>query len=273
VKWRKLLVIKSQNTGENCQAVSNIIRYWNSELLCSPESSTSHADPDLAYLDNLIEKRVLSNILTCHVQQYQKRCLDIGAGYGRFAPTFLQFYEDIVLLEAAEKIYEQLLTLWQKSNAILCQLGTFESFDDEQKFDLIFASGVLYLYDDEMLYRFLTKSRSMLAQAGLLILRDFVSEPPKVTKSAYVEDGFCYYRSPEFWTNVAQVYTLDLLEVRRSKPHLGLLRNSRVLKILRLLRVKKWIRHDRVIGAAIRFGDWQLTGKGVQTVYLVMRAK
>lgn len=263
---------ESRNLAKNSQTISNIIRYWNSEMLCSPESSTSHADPDLVYLDNVIEKRVLNDILTCHIQETHRRCLDVGAGYGRFVPIFKKFYAEIVLLEAAKKIYKELHSLWQNSEGVSCHSRLFESFTDEQKFDLIFASGVLYLYDDDMLHQFLKKSRTMLAKTGLLILRDFVSEPSQVTKSTYVENGFCHYRSSQFWAEVAQVYDLDLIEVQRSKPRLSFLRNHRIYGLFRRFRLTSVLRHSNVANIAMKLGEWQqYASHEVQTVYLIMR--
>ena len=92
--------------------ISNIIEYWNSELLCSLESSTSHADPDLAYLDNIIENRELRRILSQYRDEKEGKCLDVGAGYGRFTGTFLSCFDEIVLLEAAPEIFSRLQSLW-----------------------------------------------------------------------------------------------------------------------------------------------------------------
>jgi ubiquinone/menaquinone biosynthesis C-methylase UbiE len=75
-------------------------------MLCSLESSTSHADPDLAFLDNVIEKRKLHELLAHQLHNRGGSCLDIGAGYGRFVPVFQDYFARIVLLEAAERIFK-----------------------------------------------------------------------------------------------------------------------------------------------------------------------
>ncbi len=254
--------------------IKNIINYWNRELLCSFESSTSHADPDLSYLDNIIENNILTGILKefkkYHIKQ--GKCIDVGAGYGRFTPTLKNFFEDIVLLEAAERIYKRLESLWKFDNSVKCKYGTFEAYENGKKYDLIFASGLLYLYDEEMVQQFLKKGRNMLAKDGLLIIRDFVAEPQKVIKSGYVEGSFCYYRAPYFWKGVAPPFKFEVLQIVRAKPKLSFLRNRKMLNLLRNFQASKLLRNHNIAKAAMIFGSRQLAGKGIQTVYIVMRA-
>lgn len=254
------------------QMLSNIVKYWNSALLCSPESSTSHADPEIAFLDNMIENRVLRDVLGSCAKENVRRCLDVGAGYGRFVLTFQEFYPEIVLLEAADRIYNHLLSQWQNEECVSCKFGTFESFEDGQSYDLIFASGILYLYDDNMTSRFLDKSRAMLMPKGLLILRDFIAEPSRVTKSQYVKDGFCYYRSADFWDDAAHSSGFEILQINRSKPRLTLLRHPRIVRVFRRLHVMESLGHPRFADLAMKFGNWRLTGSAIHTTYLVMRA-
>jgi len=262
-----------KKNGNPSTEIEKIVSYWNTNLLCSRESSTSHACPDLAYLDNAIENRLLQRILTDrHARNIaQRRCLDVGAGYGRFVPTFHQFYADIVLLEAADSIYSKLFSLWGHMANVSFALSTFERLEDEREFDLIFASGVLYLYDDGMLQRFIEKCRNLLAKTGLLILRDFVATPPRVTKSAYVENVSCHYRSLQFWHDCASPWGFEPLRVYRSKPHLTFLRRSRVLSALRRLRLSRSLRYPMSVATAERFGNWKISGNEIHTVYLVMR--
>lgn len=259
--------------SESHKKLLNIIKYWNTDLLCSLESSTSHADPDLSYLDNVIENRLLQNLLSEYRQEKCDKCLDVGAGYGRFAPTFLKFFSETVLLEAADQIFSKLLDLWKNEKSIDCKSGTFESFEEETGFDLIFSSGVLYLYDDEMVYQFLEKAKRSLNKQGLLILRDFVAEPERVMKSAYVENGSCCYRSPQFWSDTASSLGFPMLQILRSKPRLAFLRNMKVLRLLRLLHLSVWLRSPITIDAAMRFGNMRMKGNDIQTVFIVMRAR
>ena len=247
-----------------------IIDYWDEALLCSLESSTSHADPDLSYLDNEIENRILEELLSKLAENHH-RCMDIGAGYGRFAGLFHRLYAQAILLEPASKIFERLDGLWGTVPGIECLNSDFESYEDSAGFDLLFTSGVLYLYDDKMLKNFLQKAISMLKNNGVLIIRDFVSIPAKKVKSKYVKNGFCYYRSLKYWDAISKNLAVSLVEVRRSKPPLFWLRNRYSLSILRLLGIKKIYRHQIITNTAIRFGNKGIDLGSVQPVFIVLK--
>ena len=255
------------------EQLSGIIDYWNEEGLCSKESSTSHADPDVAYLDNAIENRVLEQILDSYAVG-RCRCLDVGAGYGRFTELLHRFYSEVVLLEAAEQIYSRLVKLWDGRPGIRCHKSVFESYVDGEKYDLIFASGVLYLYSDEMLYAFAKKAVSMLTKDGLFVLRDFLSvQKPQVSKSNYVKDGFCYYRMHQFWIKFATRFGLELRLIKRSKPRISLLRCRRTLRIMKKLRLKWFYRCRPVISSLMHLGSFRIGGRGIQTVFIAMSVK
>ena len=258
-------------TAVHERKASRIVNYWNRELLCSLDSSTSHADPDLACLDNVVENCVLREVLARWTTENCQRCLDIGAGYGRFVPTFRQFYSQIILLEAAEQIYERLRMLRQCDGNTKCYNSLFESFKDEREYDLLFASGVIYLYDDDMLSRFVGKAATMLRRGGLLILRDFVADPSRIIQSSYVQGGHCHYRTPQFWRDLARASRFEFLEIRRSKPRLALVRNPRLLSVLRRLRMIQWLRYSVVAAAAQRAGSFRLHGGHIHPVFLAMR--
>jgi hypothetical protein len=204
----------------------------------------------------------------------RRKCLDVGAGYGRFAELFRGFYSEVVLLEAAERIYDKLVKLWSDQPGIRCHKSDFESYVDENKYDLIFASGVLYLYSDKQLYAFAKKAVSMLTKEGLFVLRDFLSmQEPQVCKSNYIKDGFCYYRTPKFWMNFATNFGLELRLIKRSKPRICLLRYRRVLRIMKKLRLKWFYRCRPVISSLMHLGCFRISGKEIQTVFIVMSVK
>ncbi|MCP4607829.1 MAG: methyltransferase domain-containing protein [Planctomycetes bacterium] len=202
------------------------------------------------------------------------KCLDVGAGYGRFTELLRRFYSEVVLLEAAERIYDKLVKFWSDRKGIRCHKSVFESYVDEEKYDLIFASGVLYLYSDEMLYAFAQKAVSMLTKEGLFVLRDFLSvQEPQMCKSNYVKDGFCYYRTPQFWTNFATRFGLELRLIKRSKPRICLLRYRQVLRIMKKLRLKWCYRCRPFISSLMHLGNFRIGGTGIQTVFIVMSVK
>ena len=258
-----------QQTGQTKR--SRIIEYWDGALLCSPESSTSNADKDVAFLDNAIEHQVLER----HLRAWGgpgRRCLDIGAGYGRFTDLFTRFYESVVLLEGSPRIYEALCQQWGSHEQVQCHRTEFEGFEDDKKFDLIFASGVLYLYDEDMLGEFVDKAVAMLNPGGLFVLRDFVAiDKPLVLESNLVTEGSCYYRTPEFWQGLAAERNLKWLEIAASKPLLRLLRSRGVLRVLRRIRLKKLLRNSLVINSICAGGDYRLRGDGYHTVFMGMQ--
>lgn len=248
-----------------------IIEYWNKASLCSRESSTSHADPDLAYVDNRIENIILGRCLRRWAGP-RGRCLDIGAGLGRFAELLTDLYPKVMLLEPASSIYESLVEQWQLKEGIQCYDTDFESYQDKEPYDLVFASGVLYLYADDMLRQFVEKVSSMLAHDGLFVVRDFISLPePHITKSTYVRGGFCYYRTPAFWEQVAKSLKFKFLGITRSKPGVAWLRAARTLRILESLRLKRLCRSTPVWYSLLRCGDFRVVPQGIQTVFVGMR--
>ncbi len=250
---------------------SSIIDYWNKALLCSRESSTSHADPDLAHLDNAIENQVLEELLSAHPFR-RRRCLDVGAGYGRFTDLFRRYYSRVVLLEPAERIFAELAGLWREEAGVECQDVPFELYVDSYPFDLIFTSGVLYLYDDDMLDSFAQKAISMLSDNGRFVVRDFVAVPDRhVVASHYVQHGHCYYRTPQFWYSMANRLGLQVLEIRRSKPSLALLRNGWTLSLLQRLGLKRICRHRLAARIAMRIGSFRTDSRGIHTVFIAMR--
>ncbi|MFC1997629.1 class I SAM-dependent methyltransferase [Chloroflexota bacterium] len=260
------------NVRNNGKERDKIIQYWNYALLCSLESSTSHTHPDLAYLDNAIENHVLAALLDDWMEKSRIRCLDVGAGYGRFANLFRQNYLETVLLEPAERIFSKLSELWSGTPNIRCVNKDFELYSTEDKYDLIFVSGVVYLYRDSLLDEFMRKATSMLTDGGLLVFRDFISESqPQIIKSSYINDSFCYYRTIEFWINYAKLHKVKLLDIKRSKPQLSWLRNSRTIKVLSKFKLTRLYRNAFFINAIIHLGNFKIDRGGLQTVYIGMK--
>ncbi|MFP4057186.1 MAG: class I SAM-dependent methyltransferase [Candidatus Brocadiia bacterium] len=249
-----------------------IIRYWDSALLASPHASTSHAHPDVAWLDNAIEQRRLARLLG-RLGGPRRRCLDVGAGYGRFAPLFRRLYARVVMLEPAARLYADLVRRWGDAPAVRCIQQAFEAYTDPEPFDLVFASGVLYLYDDAMARAFAGKAAGMLAPRGLLVLRDFLGLPgPRVVPSAYVEGAQCHYREPAFWERLGQEAGLEVLAVERSKPRLALLRRGTLAAGLGRLGLTRALRCRLAARCAELGGSFSLRRPGVHTVFLALGA-
>jgi len=259
------------NTSADGNDARKVIEYWNSARLCSREASTSHADPDLAWLDNLVELSVLEQ----RVQGWglrRGRVLDIGAGYGRFTPLFLKIASEVILLEAADSIYHTLAETWGSQARVACCHTDFETYYDDQPFSLVFTSGVLYFYSDEMLRRFLAKAVVMLVGGGLLVIRDFVSAPQVCVKeSAYVKGAHCYYRTSDFWRKAATSHGMELLEITRSKPRCSWVRDSRILRLMGLLHLRRYLRSRPAASLMRTLGSLRLGSTGIQTVFIAMK--
>jgi SAM-dependent methyltransferase len=251
---------------------SRIIAYWNQSLLSSPVSSTSHADPDLASVDNAVENRRLGRLIDAHAGSTRAWCLDVGAGYGRFTALFLRRYTRVTLLEAAARIFATMEANWGMIERVECLQRDFESLDEDRLYDLVFTSGVLYLYPDEMVAEFGKKVQRLLAAQGLFVARDFISRPKPVTvPSAYVEGNSCYYRTPQFWAALAANLDLELLAIVSAKPRLAFLRRSRVRSVLRRLKLTRLLRSRHAARLADRLTSGQTLAAGVHTVFIVMR--
>jgi SAM-dependent methyltransferase len=250
--------------------LDRIIKYWDSAQLSSPESSTSHADPNLAFLDNAVEHENLRRLLRAN-SAGGELCLDVGAGLGRFTMLFREFYERVVLLEGAPSLFDRLQERWKDTPGVSCVGDIFEGYEPNQRFNLVFASGVLYLYNDEMLTDFFRRACAVLSNGGLIVLRDFLTSKPQRYTSQYVEDGWCHYRTHEYWSGVALRHGLELLEISRTRPAASLLRDSRMRALLTRLRAARVYRNATLIRIVRRFGSYRLGGRKIHPVFITMR--
>lgn len=209
-----------------------ILDYWNKDGLCSKDSPTSHADPFFVKIDNYFETRQLSGFIID--LSTKERALDIGAGYGRLSKVLAEHFKHVVALEGADRIFAVLEHEMKSLDNVIPVNGVFEHLAvREGQFDLILASGILYLYNDKMVKSFLTEVKKNLMPNGILILRDFVVQGRRIEKkSAYVEDGVCYYRNYKFWNDLADSYNLKVYRYVKTKPDLSFLRNARIAKII-----------------------------------------
>lgn len=251
--------------------VERIVRYWDTAGLCSPESSTSHGDPDLAWLDNEWEARILMQALNDE-DLPKRRLLDVGAGLGRFVPIFKQLAHESQLLEPAPSLYRALYQRCQGIPGIVCAQQRFEAFESQCLFDIIFTSGVLYLYNDQMVDRFVSRAAGLLSGRGLFIVRDFVVSPNAVVlPSRYVSDGYCYYRPEGFWKHVGEAHDLKLMACTRSKPDARFLRDRRVIGVLQRLKMKRWLRSRLVADLILRLSLRRQKPRAVQSVFILLR--
>jgi SAM-dependent methyltransferase len=249
-----------------------IIDYWDKARLCSPESSTSQGDPAVKLLENRLELRRLRQILDRH--KVGGRALDVGAGYGRFAPLLIEYVRQLVMIEPAEALFQSLRHAWSQDERVRTEPVSLEEYHDERPFDFVLASGVIYLYDDAMTLEFFNRAKRCLKPGGLFVARDFLIDGGngvRVHDSTYVPGAKCHYRSIDFWRQAALQASFKLIDFQPSRPLLSLFDNPRWARILGKLRLKWLLRLPSAVSVAEFFGRWKSTRKTPEPYYIVMR--
>lgn len=257
--------------------IRKILDYWNKDGLCSKDSPTSHADPFLVKIDNYFETRQLTNFITGS-STINERALDIGAGYGRLSRVLAEHFQQVVALEGADRIFAVLEQKMKPFENVVSICGFFEDLADkwEYQFDLILASGILYLYNDEMVNSFFEGVKNNLSANGTLFLRDFVVNGEMIyEKSAYVQDGTCYYRNRSFWNDLADRYGMKMCKLVKSKPDLSFLRNPCIMKFIDFFVLSEFLLQriavDRNYNRFINSREYFTKTDHIYTVFIVMK--
>jgi len=258
------------------EELRKILDYWNKDGLCSKDSPTSHADPFQTKIDNYFETRQLTEFIS--KLPAKERALDIGAGYGRFAKVLAGYFKNVVAVEGADRIFTVLEQEMNPFDNVISIRGSFESLADkwENKFDLILASGILYLYNDEMVNSFFEAVKKNLSPNGVLILRDFVVKGERINKkSVYVQNGNCYYRDQIFWNDFTNQYGMKMYKFVKSKPDLRFLRNPIVTKTIKLFHFTEFLL--RAITAGFKYNNFIDARESftktdcIYTIYMVIK--
>jgi len=231
--------VKQLTTGN---IIEDIVKYWDTAGLSSPDSSTSKKSRYIASLDNFVESRLLSDIIHEYCEpaaknKIQMRGVDIGAGLGRFSIVLAQHLPIVHALEPAESLFEKLTERCRNNRKIQTFNTSLESFVFSEPYDIAIVSGILYLYSDEMVCDFLKELSSMMKSEGIIIIRDFIVQNGGIMKkSSYIKNGYCYYRNREYWIATAQKNKLNCLETFRATPHLSPLIN-RIIQLFGISRI------------------------------------
>jgi SAM-dependent methyltransferase len=99
------------------------------------------------------------------------RILDVGAGKGRMLQHFVKYAKYCVALEPFLEFYNILINNFSSTNIQIYQ-KPLQSFKTDDRFDLIFISGVLPYLDDEEMLDFMGQARTLLCNDGFIIIRD-----------------------------------------------------------------------------------------------------
>lgn len=122
------------------------------------------------YLDNIfIKKHFLSLLPPDRINNL--RILDVGAGKGRMLQHFVKIAKYCVALEPIPEFYN-FLVLNFSSKDIQIHEKSFQDYVTDNRFDLIFISGVLTYLDDEEMLDFMKKAKTLLCNDGFIIIRD-----------------------------------------------------------------------------------------------------
>lgn len=216
--------------------LARIIEHWDRAGLCSAAHSTCSGSRWFAEFDNYLETRLLSDIIRQRMDTGRSRrtALDVGAGYGRFSEVLAKHFGRVHAIEAAPNVYCVLRQRMAGITNVRCHCTCFENFDAAPRsYDFVVVSGILYLYDDDMVNDFLQHLSGIMGSPGYVLIRDFVVyESSVVIPSGYVEGSYCHYRSAGWWREESARHSFALACVRPSKPQFFRLRRCRPLGLL-----------------------------------------
>ena len=232
-------------------SIKKITTLWDQHGISTPFSSTCSGNLLHHEFDNKIEnyrlELILERILNKQCKQKFESIVDIGSGLGRFLGTLSFYCDNVLALEPAASLFGKLEYLWKDNQSITCNMMTWEEYIslNQAQYDLVLGSGVLYLYDQNMLDEFFFNLSSCLRPNGVFIARDFLTLSLLESPSTFMENGFCYYRNLIFWKKQAESYGLTLQICVLSKPKFSLLKNKYISKILSLSRLDRFVwRHN-----------------------------
>ncbi len=117
----------------------------------------------------------------------RKRLLDIGGGHGLYSIFFTRKYPELRacvldLPQVIEVAYEN-IKRHNASERVHVIAGDYNTFNTNRKFDVVFLSNVTPSPDELRLL--LNKSRNLLSDGGIVIIRSFISDStPSVLSAA-----------------------------------------------------------------------------------------
>ena len=142
-----------------------------------------------------------------------KRVLEVGSGGGRWAFFLANKVSSVVGIDFSEsmiEIAEQQRAARKISNVSFVHADLL-GYNEEEKFDLIYFSGVLQYVSDEEILRSIEKASELLTPGGVIISRDTVQENRRVVKAG---DYPVIYRTISEYRSIFEQagFTLDYNE-------------------------------------------------------------
>lgn len=124
------------------------------------------------HVEGYDDKHIFSYDMKIWMDWYVKRlkqiligsnCLELGIGHGYTTNTFSSFFKEYTVIEGSQQMIERFFKLFPSSKVNI-ELGYFEDYETDQKFDVILMGYVLEHVDDPK--QILSKYKQFLTQNG-----------------------------------------------------------------------------------------------------------
>ena len=182
------------------------IAFWNKEA----EKSRSN---DKAFAGMLMSERKFAAIYRCEAEESRllsiffptptTKILEIGSGGGRWGFFFADKVGSYLGLDISPSMIEiaEEERVRRKLNNISFECNDLLEFDTEERFDLIYFSGVLQYMDDAIVTKSIAKASKLLSDDGYIISRDSIQTIERVEKAG---DYPVVYRTTEEYRSLFQ---------------------------------------------------------------------
>lgn len=163
------------------------IAFWNREA----EQSRS---TDKAFAGMRMSERKFAAIYRCEAEQDRllsifspsptSKILEIGSGGGRWGYFFADKVGSYLGLDISPNMIEisEEERVRRNLHNIRFECCDLLDFDTEERYDLVYFSGVLQYIDDDVIEQCVAKASSLLAQDGVIISRDSIQTLERVEK-------------------------------------------------------------------------------------------
>jgi len=148
-----------------------------------------------AFAGMLMEGREFEALYRCRAEQehllkmfsptHETRVLEVGSGGGRWGFFFADKVGAYVGLDLSPKMVDIAEAERVRRNLpnVRFECCDFLQFDEKEKFDLVYFSGVLQYMDDAVVAQCIARASGVLSEGGIIISRDSVQTAERVEKT------------------------------------------------------------------------------------------